>query len=255
MPETTDRPTGGEGTRPAGKPFDPRSHLRRMNVRGREVDYLDVKWRLVWLRSDHPDAHITTDLVSHDGKLAVFHAEVVLPSGGRASGYGSETARDFPDYIEKAETKAIGRALLALGYGTQFALDYEMGDEDSPDVEVEATSRTVAPPERPADQTRVRVVPPTMMEPEPEPDAEASDEADDVQPTNVRPIREEAPAGREAFEPADYSWNEFWRWARSLGYTSRSELGDLLGIDLGELTPREVRGQLLTYREKQGITD
>jgi hypothetical protein len=73
----------------------------------------------------------------------------------------------------------------------------------------------------------------------------------------VRPIREEAPAtgGREPFEAADYSWNEFWRWARSLGYTSRSELADLLGIDLGELTPREVRSQLLAYREQHGIKD
>jgi len=258
VPETPDQSTRGDGSKPAAKPFDPRTHLRRMSVRGRDVDYLDVKWRLVWLRSDHPDAHITTELVSHDGKLAVFHAEVVLPSGGRASGYGSETSRDFPDYIEKAETKAIGRALLALGYGTQFALDYEMDDDQSTDVEVEATSRTVAPPERPVDQTRVRVVPPTMMEPEPEPEAEAEprEEADDEQPTNVRPIREEAPAGgREGFEVADYSWNEFWRWARSLGYTSRSELADLLGIDLGELTPREVRSQLLAYRQQHGIED
>jgi hypothetical protein len=229
-----------------------------MNVRGRDVDYLDVKWRLVWLRSDHPDAHITTELVSHDGKLAVFHAEVVLPSGGRASGYGSETARDFPDYIEKAETKAIGRALLALGYGTQFALDYEMGDDQSEDAPVQAVSRTVTPPERPAEQTRVRVVPPTMMEPESEPEEEAepADEPADEQPTNVRPIREEAPSGgREAFEPADYSWNEFWRWARSLGYTSRSELADLLGLNLGEMTPHEVRRQLLAYREEHGIED
>lgn len=256
MPETTDQSTRNDGTRPDGKPFDPRAYLRRINVRGRDVDYLDVKWRLVWLRSDHPDAHITTELVSHDGKLAVFHAEVVLPSGGRASGYGSETARDFPDYIEKAETKAIGRALLALGYGTQFALDYEMDDEQSDDVPVEATTRTVAPPERPVDQTRVRVVPPTVLEPEPEPEAESPEEADDEQPTNVRPIREESPtAGREAFEPADYSWNEFWHWARGLGYTSRSELVDLLGVDLGEMTPREVRTQLLEYRKKQGIED
>jgi hypothetical protein len=256
VPETTDQPTRDEQSKPASKPFDPRTHLRRMNVRGRDVDYLDVKWRLVWLRSDHPDAHITTELVSHDGKLAVFHAEVVLPSGGRASGYGSETARDFPDYIEKAETKAIGRALLALGYGTQFALDYEMGDDQSEDAPVQAASRTVTPPERPAEQTRVRVVPPTMMEPEPESEEEAepADGPADEQPTNVRPIREEAPSGgREAFEPADYSWNEFWRWARSLGYTSRSELADLLGLNLGEMTPHEVRRQLLAYRDEHGI--
>ena len=32
-----------------------------------------------------------------------------------------EKAASFPDYVEKAETGAIGRALAALGYGTQFA--------------------------------------------------------------------------------------------------------------------------------------
>ncbi len=54
---------------------------------------------------------------------------MVLPSGGRATGYGSEAQGDFADYIEKAETKAIGRALAALGYGTQFALDFDLGGE------------------------------------------------------------------------------------------------------------------------------
>jgi hypothetical protein len=44
-----------------------------------------------------------------------------------ATGHGSETARDFKDYIEKAETKAIGRALAALGFGTQFAPDIDDG--------------------------------------------------------------------------------------------------------------------------------
>ncbi|HYI93432.1 MAG TPA: hypothetical protein VEX68_07805, partial [Bryobacteraceae bacterium] len=32
---------------------------------------------------------------------------------------------DFRDYIEKAETKALGRALAALGFGTQFCADFE----------------------------------------------------------------------------------------------------------------------------------
>lgn len=44
----------------------------------------------------------------------------MTPAGAEATGHGSETPRDFSDYIEKAETKAIGRALAALGYGTQF---------------------------------------------------------------------------------------------------------------------------------------
>src|SRR6185312_9512025 len=198
---------------------------------------------------DHPDAHIATDLVSHDGRVAVFRAEVILPTGGRASGYGSESAGDFPDYIEKAETKAIGRALVALGYGTQFALDFEFGGEAPDDVDTEPDPHPNDVPQRAPDPTRVRVVPPTIVTPE-------TSEENDSPPSNLRPIREEPrPAERESFEPADYSWNEFWRWARSLGYTSRSELADLLGLNLGEMTPHEVRRQLIAYREEHGAEE
>ena len=42
--------------------------------------------------------------------------------------YGSETAKDFPDYAEKASTKSLGRALLALGYGTAFAPEMDEGE-------------------------------------------------------------------------------------------------------------------------------
>lgn len=52
---------------------------------------------------------------------ARFRATVTDGKGGRATGTKSENAASFPDYIEKAETGAIGRALAALGYGTQFA--------------------------------------------------------------------------------------------------------------------------------------
>lgn len=45
-----------------------------------------------------------------------------------STGYGSETLSDFRDYFEKAETKAIGRALAALGYGTLFALELDEGE-------------------------------------------------------------------------------------------------------------------------------
>src|SRR3989442_13876402 len=62
-------------------------------------------------------------------QLAVFRAQVTVPNRGSATGYGSETERDFPaGWVEKAETKAIGRALGALGFGTQFALDPDVGE-------------------------------------------------------------------------------------------------------------------------------
>jgi hypothetical protein len=41
-------------------------------------------------------------------------------AGGSATGYGTETQADFGDYAEWAETRALGRALACLGFGTQF---------------------------------------------------------------------------------------------------------------------------------------
>lgn len=98
----------------AQQPFDPNQFISK--VKGR--DYLEVKWRIAWMRSEHPDAILDTDLVSHADDRAIMRAIVTLPDGGSATGWGSETSASFENYIEKAETKAIGRALTALGYGT-----------------------------------------------------------------------------------------------------------------------------------------
>lgn len=103
--------------------FDPSRYLTK--VGGKE--YLEVKWRLVWLRETHPEASIETELVSHADQMAIFRARVTLPNGSGATGYGSEGFDDFREYIEKAETKAIGRALAALGFGTQFCPDFDFG--------------------------------------------------------------------------------------------------------------------------------
>lgn len=105
-----------------GKRFDPTKYLRTIKVRGgTQQTYLPVTARLLWLRADHPDAQLVTEALRLDEKSAVFKATVTLPGGAVAVGHGSETAGDFGDFIEKAETKAIGRALTALGYGTEFA--------------------------------------------------------------------------------------------------------------------------------------
>lgn len=105
--------------------FDPAKHLSKVSG----CDYLEVKWRLVWLRSVHPEATIETELAEHRNNMAVFRAKVTLPSGASATGWGSEGTADFGDYLEKAETKALGRALAALGFGTQFCPDYDFGAE------------------------------------------------------------------------------------------------------------------------------
>jgi hypothetical protein len=129
-------------------PFEPARFLTRVNG----ADYLEVKWRLVWLRDRHPDATVETELISHVDNTAIFRAKIEVPGGGSATGWGTESANDFRDYLEKAETKAIGRALAALGFGTQFCPDFEFGAAagrvvDSP-VKVTSMARSAGSAER-----------------------------------------------------------------------------------------------------------
>lgn len=111
--------------------FNPEAHM--MKLKGK--DYLQVMWRIVWFREQHPEWAIDTEMVSHENEAAVFRAKILDESGAlRSSGYGSESKRDFGDYLEKAETKAVGRALAMLGFGTQFAPELDEGERivDSP---------------------------------------------------------------------------------------------------------------------------
>jgi hypothetical protein len=129
--------------------FNPSSHIIQISTNHGPKDYLPVQWRLVWLRSLCPDAQIETELLHldmdkevthvtrewndekrkyekvtlHGQGVAVFKATVKTPTGATATGTKQENAAAFADYIEKAETGAIGRALAALGYGTQFTGD------------------------------------------------------------------------------------------------------------------------------------
>jgi len=140
--------------------FNPKEHLVQLKSRQGSQDYLPVQWRLVWFRENCPQGTIETEevLVDLDREVEVeayvwsnekrrsekvtrrargyarFRAVVTDGKGGRATGTKSENAANFADYIEKAETGAIGRALAALGYGTQFApeLNEEHRIVDSP---------------------------------------------------------------------------------------------------------------------------
>jgi hypothetical protein len=81
-----------------------------------------VKWRLVWFREKYPHGRILTEemCVDLDQGYARFRATVEDGEGGKATGTGTELRKSFEDYVEKAETRSIGRALAALGIGTQF---------------------------------------------------------------------------------------------------------------------------------------
>ena len=112
--------------------FNPNDHM--MNLKGKE--YLQVMWRLVWFREVRPLWSIEPEIIEMDDKHAVFRAVIRDEAGTvKCIGHGSESQRDFGDFIEKAETKAVGRALAMLGYGTQFtASELDEGERivDSP---------------------------------------------------------------------------------------------------------------------------
>lgn len=98
------------------------TELPLLNLRGKE--YLEVKYRLVWFREEHPNWSIETEFVQVTDRSACARA-VVRDETGRiiATSHKAETASNFPDFMEKAETGAIGRALALIGFGTQFCAD------------------------------------------------------------------------------------------------------------------------------------
>jgi hypothetical protein len=105
--------------------FDVKKHLIKLN--GNRL-YLPVAARLVWFRQEHPDWGIETRAIEldHEHQFAIFEAFVYNADGKlMAKGTKKEDVRGFPDYIEKAETGAIGRALAVCGFGTQFAPDLD----------------------------------------------------------------------------------------------------------------------------------
>ena len=146
--------------------FDPNAHMLKLKSKEGTKDYLPVQWRLVWFREQCPGGTIDTEELQVDLDREVsmevsawnnetrrsekvvkmakgyarFRAVVTDGHGGRATGTKSESAVKFADYIEKAETGAIGRALAALGYGTQFT-----GDELDEGVERIVDSPVVRP--------------------------------------------------------------------------------------------------------------
>jgi hypothetical protein len=96
--------------------FNPQEHL--IDIRGRA--YLEVKWRLVWLRQEHPDWAIATELVDR-GDPVVMRATIADATGRVLATGHAEYPRGRPyPAVMKCETAAIGRALAHCGFGTQF---------------------------------------------------------------------------------------------------------------------------------------
>lgn len=113
------------------------TELPLLDLRGNA--YLQVAFRLVWFREDHPLGRIETEVVTATQEYAICRAKVSIPNERGeylllATATKREDYKHFQDFIEKCETAAVGRALAMVGYGTQFAPDLDEGDRivDSP---------------------------------------------------------------------------------------------------------------------------
>ena len=159
------------------KGFNPAEHLMNVGTNKKPRLYLEVKWRLVWFREQCPEATIETEIVhldldkevtaevsewnndtgrmekriKHGTGMAIVKATVKMPNGAMATGTKMENNAAFGDFLEKAETGAIGRALAALGFGTQFTGD-ELAEGDRI-VDAPVERRQAAQEELPVDPT------------------------------------------------------------------------------------------------------
>lgn len=116
------------------------SVLPLLNLKGKS--YLQVAHRLQWLSDDFDSFTIDTELLTVNDEMAISKATVVIYDQEgkvrrRASATKKETKKDFPDFIEKSETGACGRALAMIGLGTQHALSDLNELENSEGVKVD----------------------------------------------------------------------------------------------------------------------
>jgi hypothetical protein len=141
--------------------FDPKAHLIQLSRRVKDPitgqwttrvdDYLEVRWRVVWFREQYPHSRIETEevCVDLDQGYARYKAIVSDGDGGLATGYGTEYRKPFEDFVEKAGTRAVGRALALLGFGTQF-IGEELSEGDHvADAPVASAHGDISSPEVP----------------------------------------------------------------------------------------------------------
>lgn len=116
--------------------------------------YETVEDRLIRFWADHAQGRIATQLISLEGDVVVFRAEIYFQADQpqpTATGYAEEVKGSSPvnrtSYVENCETSAIGRALANCGYATH-------GKRPSRE-EMGKASRSVGASLRPSDQPTV----------------------------------------------------------------------------------------------------
>lgn len=109
--------------------FDPMNYLRREETENGISFYLDTKFRLLWFRLAYPNGRIEKIPKVLNKDYATFEVRIYANANddaghflanGFASRYKDETTEYGKNFVETAETAALGRALKDAGFGTQF---------------------------------------------------------------------------------------------------------------------------------------
>ncbi|MGH6915370.1 MAG: hypothetical protein ACREH3_16905, partial [Geminicoccales bacterium] len=192
----------------------------------------------VWLRNQEPDASVETQMVATSEDDVVCRATITLQSGGTATAHGSANRTESERAVEEAESRALGRALAALGFGAEYADDDVIEIQPSPEPPLNLmTARALL--ERP------RIEFEAQEEDEPEAELEEPEPTSTSAPAPV-PASQLTSDG-ERPDATDISWTKFWAWAKPRGYGSAVELGELLGVDVLAHTPGEIRRLIKRY--------
>jgi hypothetical protein len=234
---------------------DPRQALRTLIERGAGNSADAIMLRLLWLREDHPEAAVTTEVIRVERELVVMRASIVLGSAAAGSGIAAARIEDGDDWagiVERTETIAISRALDTLGYVVRAAGQSAPEPmRDARQVEEEPASLQPVPqvilPSKPE---------PAPQSPSPQRERATSPHVDEAAPPVVNALRranwrpglaEPTPAsfsGEENAHLAEYSWNTFWSRARSLGLTP-ARVTEALGRPANQMTPKEAVAGLI----------
>ena len=110
--------------------FEPKNYLRREETEEGIAFYLDTKYRLLWFRLMYPEGKLVKIPKALNKDYATFEVRVYTNkddpvenylANGFASRYKDDGNEKFGlNFVESAETAALGRALKDAGFGTQF---------------------------------------------------------------------------------------------------------------------------------------
>lgn len=110
--------------------FEPKNYLREETTEDGRSFYLDTKFRLLWYRLKYPDGKLVKIPKALNKDYATFEVRVYshkddptenFLANGFASRYKDDENEKFGlNFVESAETAALGRALKDAGFGTQF---------------------------------------------------------------------------------------------------------------------------------------